>query len=148
MNHCFTCFLQLSHDAVQGIPPFPCAELPLNLAAFSGFQPFQFLLSFGDGWIRIGFPEFRTVEMDAMPFAVSQIVPRTEDRIGQHPSGVLYTILGTQLLTWTLYTVNTLLFAIVLPIVIQIHTNILGSIPLLFLPLRSILDGLSTSVYF
>ena len=89
MNHCFTGFLQLGHDTVQGIPPFPYAELPLNLAAFSGFQPFQLLLRFGDGWIRIRLPKLRAIEMDAMPFAVLKIVPRAEDRIGQYPGRVV-----------------------------------------------------------
>ena len=89
MNHCFAGFLQLSHDAVQGIPPFPYAELPLNLAAFSGFQPFQLLLGFGDSWIRIRFSKLRAVEVDAVPLAVPQIVPRAEDRISQYPGGVV-----------------------------------------------------------
>ena len=89
MDHHFTGFFQLRDDAVQSVPTFSNAKVPLNLAPFPGFLPFQLLLLLLDRWISIGFSEFRSVQVNASLLAVLHVSPGSEDLVCEDPLGVV-----------------------------------------------------------
>ena len=84
MNHDFAGMLELRGDPTQGIASLVDAKSAFNVAAFARLQPFKVKLLFADRWILRRFAKPRAVEMDAVFFAVPEVVPRVVDGIRQH----------------------------------------------------------------
>ena len=84
MNHYFAGVFKLCGDPSQGIASLADSETAFNVAAFTGFQPFKVKLLFADYGILRRFAKPRAVEMDAVFFAVQEILPRAVDGIRQH----------------------------------------------------------------
>ena len=89
VNVGFAGLLKLGYDAVQGVAALGGAKLPLNLSALAGFQPFKLLVRFGDGRISVRLSKLRAVEVNAAILAKLQVLPRTEERVGQNVLWVL-----------------------------------------------------------
>ena len=84
MNHDFAGVLKLCGDPSQGIAPLADSESAFNVAAFTRFQPFKMNLLLPNRRVLRRFPKPRTVEMNAVFPAVSEILPCAVDGIRQH----------------------------------------------------------------
>ena len=76
MNHDFAGMLQLRSDPTQRITPFADSETSFNVSPITRFQPLKVKFLFADLRILRRLAKARTVEMDAVFFAVPEIVPR------------------------------------------------------------------------
>ncbi len=81
--------LQLCRNATQRVATLVYSEPAFDVTALSGFNPFlpEFLLT--GQRIRIWFTEPRSVQMDAVFFAESQVFPRPENCIRQYAFWVI-----------------------------------------------------------
>ena len=84
MNHDFAGMFELRGDPTQGIAPLANAKAPFNVTTLARFQPFKMKLLLANGGVLCGLAEPGAIEMDAVFFAVPEVVPRAVDGIRQH----------------------------------------------------------------
>ena len=89
MNHDFAGVLELRSDPSQGIAPLADSESTFNVAAFTRFQPFKIKLPLANLRVLRWFAQAWTVEMDAVFFAVPEVVPRPVYGIRKYALGIV-----------------------------------------------------------
>ena len=84
MNHDFAGMLQFRSDPSQRVTALADSETSFDVSPLTRFQPLKVKLLFVDRGILWRFAEPRAIEVDAMFFAVPEIVPRAVYGIRQH----------------------------------------------------------------
>ena len=123
MDHHFAGLFQLGDNAIQRVPALTNAKVPFDFSAFSGFQPFQFLVPFGFFRICERFPEFRPIQVNPKLFAVSQVLSGTEDRISQYPGRVVFRGSSLAFLVFIILTAAAGIVIIVMLFIFCLSTN-------------------------
>ena len=81
--------LQFHDNAAKRIPPLCYSKLSLNFSAFSGFEPFLTELLSIRGYVIRPFPKMRSVDVDTMFLAVSEVFSRPENRVRQNARRIM-----------------------------------------------------------